>query len=364
MAGTSASPAVVNTVQEWFAVGDVPPGVDLTGTPVLVTGGTGFLGAYVVPRLVGAGCRVTVVGSDAGWREPLRQLIRDGVVRLIPEGEWWRPAAARRLARRAAGTEHLVHLAYAPPAPGTGTPTARARHEAVVNEAGTLELLAALGDRLGHVVLGSTVGVYGHDPGGPVDECLRPTPDDAYGAAKLAVEDLLRVVAGEGGPAATVLRFTTLYGAGETVPRSVPAFVRAGLAGLPATIAGDGLERRDYLHVSDAAQVVVRAVARPPGVSGGTVFRLVNAGSGTVERTVALAHRVCRAVAAQVGAEPPGPQHVEGPSAADLVCRTDRVRQELGFRPLVTLEQGLAEEVAWFASHDEWWRSLRTGTAV
>ncbi|MGY1661061.1 NAD-dependent epimerase/dehydratase family protein [Geodermatophilus sp. SYSU D00705] len=353
-----------NTVQELFAVDDVPPAIELAGTPVLVTGGTGFLGAYVVPRLVAAGCEVTVVGPDAGWREPLRQSIRDGVVRLLAEEEWWRPVVARRLARRAAGVEHLVHLASAPPRSGRTTPTARARHEAVVNLAGTLELLAALGDRLGHVVLGSSVEVYGHGLGGPADEGLRPTPDDAYGAARLAVEDLLRVVAAEGGPVATVLRFTTLYGAGETVSRAVPAFVRAGLAGLPAVIAGDGLERRDYLHVSDAAQVVVRALARPPGVAGGPVFRLVNAGSGTVVRTVALAHRVCRTVAAHAGAEPPGPQHVAGPNAADLVCRTDRVRAELGFRPMVTLEQGLAEEVAWFAAHDEWWRDLRPQAAV
>ncbi|MGY1822027.1 NAD-dependent epimerase/dehydratase family protein [Geodermatophilus sp. SYSU D00079] len=353
-----------NTVQELFPVGDVPPAIRLAGTPVLVTGGTGFLGAYVVPRLVAAGCEVTVVGPDAGWREPLRQSIRDGAVRLLAEDEWWQPAAARRIARRAAGAEHLVHLAYAPPQPGTATPTGRARHEAVVNLAGTLELLAALGDRLGHVVLGSSVEVYGHDPGGPVDEGLRPTPDDAHGAARLAVEDLLRIVAAGSGPAATVLRFTTLYGAGETVSRAVPAFVRAGLAGLPATIAGDGLERRDYLHVSDAAQAVVRALARPPGATGGSAFRLVNTGSGTVVRTVALAHQVCRAVAAQAGSEPPAPQHVPGPNAADLVCCTDRVREELGFRPMVPLEQGLAEEVAWFAAHDEWWRDLRPQAAV
>jgi dTDP-glucose 4,6-dehydratase len=40
------------------------------------------------------------------------------------------------------------------------------------------------------------------------------------------------------------------------------------------------------------------------------------------------------------------------------------VREELGFRPMVSLEQGLAEEVAWFAAHDEWWRDLRPQAAV
>ena len=333
-----------------------PDGARLRGMPVLVTGGTGFLGAALVPRLLTAGCRVTVVGPDPGWREPLRRAIREGVVELVQEPEWWRPEAARRVARRAAGTEQLVHLASAPDGPGEPTATGTARDAVAVDVAGALELLAALGDGLGHVVLGSSVAVYGRAAATPVDESVRPTPDDPAAAARLALEDQLRIAAAAGGPEATVLRFTTLYGPVETAPWAVPTFIRAGLAGIPATIAGDGTELRDYLHVEDAARLVLRAVASPPAVSPtGERFRLLNAGSGTAERTVALADRVRRAVAAQRGVLPPPPRHLPGRRAGDVLCRVERVRVELGFRPTVDLDRGLAEEVAWFARLAEAW---------
>ncbi|MGY1594285.1 NAD-dependent epimerase/dehydratase family protein [Geodermatophilus sp. SYSU D00708] len=357
------SPAVrgTNTVQERLVSEQLEPGVDLFGTPVLVTGGTGFLGSYVVPRLVAAGCRVTIVAPDPGWREPVRQAVRDGVVRLLPEAEWWRPEAAARVARGAVGTEHLVHLAYAPVPPGQGTPVRRAEHELGVNVCGPLELLLALGDQVGHVVLTSSLEIYGGTPPCPVDEDVRPEPADAYGAAKLALEDQLRISAATGGPEATVLRMSTVYGPGETVPRAVPRFVRAGLAGLPATIAGDGLERRDYLHVTDAARLVMRAVASPP--RGGSAFRLVHGGSGTAERTVALAQRVRRLLAVR-GVEAPEPRHIEGPYVADVLTRTDRGREQLGFAPLVDLDDGLAGEIDWFAARPDLWRDLAVDTTV
>ncbi|MGY1688913.1 NAD-dependent epimerase/dehydratase family protein [Geodermatophilus sp. SYSU D01105] len=350
-----------NTAQERLVTDELGPGVDLFGTPVLVTGGTGFLGSFVVPRLVAAGCRVTVVAPDPGWREPVRQAVRDGVVRLVSEAEWWRPEVARRVARSAAGAEHLVHLAYAPVPPGQGTPVRRAEHEVGVNVCGLLELVLALGEQVGHVVLTSSLEEYSGTPPCPLDEDVRPEPADAYGAARLALEDQLRVVAATGGPEATVLRLSTVYGPGETVPRAVPRFIRAGLAGLPATIPGDGLERRDYLHVTDAARLVTRAVARPPGAQSG--FRLVHGGSGTAERTVALAQRVRRLLAAR-GVEAPQPQHIEGPYVADVLSRTDRAREELGFEALVDLDEGLAGEIEWFAARPELWRDLGADATV
>lgn len=326
------------------------PEADLAGSPVLVTGGTGFLGAYVVPRLLAAGCQVTVVGADAGWREPVRRLIGAGAVRLVAEEEWWRAGATRRIARAARDAEHLVHLAYTPP-PQAADRAARHRHEIRVNLGGTVALLGALGPRLRHVVLASSVKVYGGSPPCPVDEGTPAEPDDAYGAAKLAAEGQLRALCADGGPAVTALRLTTLYGAMETVPRAVPNFVRAGLAGGPATIRGAGTERRDHLHVSDAAELVLRAFVRPPAG-----FRIVVGGTGTGVRTVDLAERVRQAIVRHGVRLPPPARHVDAAPVADLVCRTAGAVEELGFLATVGLDRGLADEVAWFLARPELWR--------
>jgi UDP-glucose 4-epimerase len=73
---------------------------------------------------------------------------------------------------------------------------------------------------------------------------------------------------------------------------------------------------------------------------------------------VALAQRVRRAVAEQRGELPPPPRHVDARPAGTVVCRTERAREELGFRPTVDLDRGLAEEVAWFARQEESWPDL------
>ncbi|SFK92983.1 NAD-dependent epimerase/dehydratase family protein [Geodermatophilus ruber] len=357
-------PSGANTVQGRVVAEEFYSAVDLRGAPVLVTGGTGFLGAYVVPRLVAAGCRVTVVGPERGWREPLQQLIREGIVRLIQEAEWWRPDTTRRVARLAADTERLVHLAYVPVPPGTGTPLRRAHHELTVNAGGLLGLLVALGEGLGHVVLAGSLEVYGGTPPVPVDERVRPEPASAFGAARLALEDQLREIAATGGPEVTALRLSTLYGPGETVPRAVPSFIRAGLAGLPAVIRGDGLERRDYLHVADAARLVVRALGCPPRVGPSPQhFRLVHGASGAGQRTAALAQLVRDLLAAR-GRSTPAPLHLGGPLLPDLLCRTDRAREQLGFSAAIGLADGLAEEIDWLTGHPELWRYLMSDAGV
>jgi UDP-glucose 4-epimerase len=67
---------------------------------------------------------------------------------------------------------------------------------------------------------------------------------------------------------------------------------------------------------------------------------------------------VRRAVAEQRGELPPPPRHVGARRAGDVVCRTERARELLGFRPTVDLDRGLAEEVAWFARLAEAWPDL------
>ncbi len=323
---------------------------------MLVTGGTGFIGSHLVPLLHEAGAEVTVVAPDPGWREPLRSLISAGAVRLLPERTWWTPPTAGRIAREVPEVDHLVHLGYRLP---QGTAAERARDESTFNVAGTLGLVAALSQRVGHVCLASSVKVYGR-AARPLRESACALPADPYGAAKLAVEQQLRVLAEAGGPATTAVRLTTLYGPGEVVPRAIPSFIRAGLSGQRPTVRGPGSEMGDYMHVRDAGRLLVQSLVRPPDQ-----HRLVNAGTGEGHTTRDLAERVLRLVRDRDDdgdgvAVAEAPEHADGEPGADSVCDTTRAEAELGFRAAVSLDEGLAEEIGWFAQRPRLWRDHKT----
>ena len=66
-------------------------------------------------------------------------------------------------------------------------------------------------------------------------------PETPYAIAKIACEETIRLVALTAGWTACVLRYSTVYGAGETVPRAIPNFIRAALGGRPPVVDGDGL---------------------------------------------------------------------------------------------------------------------------
>jgi len=77
------------------------------------------------------------------------------------------------------------------------------------------------------------VSVYGHPRTIPVHETEAPSPETPYAIAKLAAEETVQLLCAAAGSTASILRYATVYGPGETVPRAIPNFIRAVLAGQP-----------------------------------------------------------------------------------------------------------------------------------
>lgn len=238
------------------------------GAHALVTGGAGFIGHHLVRELLARGLDVTVL-DNLSTGDPARL---PGGARLV-EGDVRDPDA---LSRALDGVSHVFHLAAVVTVRGS---VDRFVEDADVNLLGTLQLLRAMeGRRIETATLASSMAVYGPCPDGEkLHESMCPAPIAPYGVSKLAAEKYWMLVAPRTGAATTVLRYFNTYGPGQSVSPYVGVityFINLLRAGKAPTIFGDGLQRRDFVHVQD----IVRATASTMG--GGGHLRALNVGTG------------------------------------------------------------------------------------
>ncbi|MQA16794.1 MAG: NAD-dependent epimerase/dehydratase family protein [Pseudonocardiaceae bacterium] len=298
---------------------------------VVVTGGCGFVGRAVVSAFRARGHDVTVVDRephpDASIRSVVGELTEPDVRDAALDGN------------DVAGVVHLAAItsvlrSMEDPA---GTYTA--------NVAVTQALLEGCRNRgIDRVVMASTNAVVGDVGHRRVDETAPLAPLTPYGATKAACEMLLSGYAGAYGMATCALRFTNIYGPGMARKDSfVPRMMRAALSGSTVSIYGDGLQRRDLVHVDDVGTAVVSAWQRRF-----TGTAIIGAGeSVTVLDLVEAVRSVtgCALPAEHVPAKP-------GEMPA-VIVDTSRARDELGYRPSVSLLAGLGTVWKDFATQRE-----------
>ena len=194
------------------------------------------------------------------------------------------------------GADHVVYAA------GTAHPV-ESNLDPVSDAVRNLEpLLSTLSATRSHAITGFTLlssggAVYGPDAPVPTSEDAPLWPISSYGIMKIAMERYVAMYARQVGFAADLLRCANAYGPGEptTGSQGLVGIARARLlAGEPVTVFGDGSARRDYIHVDDLADVVVRLAERPDGV------RVLNAGSGRASSIL----EIVQALATELGVEP------------------------------------------------------------
>jgi len=229
---------------------------------VLVTGGCGYIGSVLVPRLRNDDRvdRVTVLDdfSASSPRALFGQLdddtvrFRNGDVRQYGDVE----DATR-------GADAVVHLAAI-----TGAASTHDRREVTfaTNYDGTRNVLNAAG-KLGvdTVVLASSCNIYGRAPTTDIDETVEPDPINPYAETKYESESLLREAKAEFGMDGTALRMATNYGNAPGVRFNlvVNSFVFRALTGRALTVYGDGSNWRPFVHVRDAADAYRAAALEP-----------------------------------------------------------------------------------------------------
>jgi UDP-glucose 4-epimerase len=303
----------------------------------LVTGGAGFIGSHLVEALVGRGQRVRVLddlstglGSNLAGLNPAPELIHGDV------------ADAATTARAVEGVQVVYHLAaLASVQKSVENPSATHR----VCATGTLHILDAA-RRAGvlRVVYAASSSAYGIPVRDVQTESDPVSPLSPYAAAKLAGELYAQAFAVSFGLETVRLRFFNIFGPRQRAdsPYSgvIALFLSALSSGRTPTIFGDGLQSRDFTFVADVVQALTRA-AETPGVSG----RVYNVGTGRsvnlLELAAALNKLLGTSLVPKHGAERAGDvRH----SRADITL----ARQELGYEPSVSFENGLEQTLRWY----------------
>ncbi len=301
--------------------------------PVLVTGGAGFIGSHIVDALVDLGHRVIVLDDlSSGRRENLNPGTELRVLDIrSPEAvgliESERPQAIYHLAAQMDVRRSTEDPAF----------------DASVNVLGTLNLLKAATDfGVQQFIFASTGGaIYGEQDVHPAPEGHPERPVSPYGVSKLAGERYMYYFHVEKGLDVTCLRFANVYGERQNPHGEagvVAIFLKLLNEGKPPIINGDGLQTRDYIHVSDVVRANIAALGRPG-------FHILNVGTG-IESTVVELYEGIRTAAgsdleATHGPAKPGEQRRSSVDASNL-------RDELGVPQPIPLREGLQRTADWF----------------
>jgi dTDP-glucose 4,6-dehydratase len=319
---------------------------------IFVTGGAGFIGSNFIRHVLGLKKGYSIVNFDkltyAGNLENLASLARDPGYRFV-KGDICDPAAVEAAMN---GCESVVHFAAEShvdrsiyePAPVIET-----------NVTGTFVLLQVARKfnvkRFVHI---STDEVYGDIPEGIFSTEESPlNPSSPYSASKAASDLLVRSYVRTFGFPAVITRSSNNYGPYQFPEKFLPLMITNALDGKALPIYGDGKQQRDWLHVEDNCRGVLAVLER------GRIGEVYNIGGTDVEENLTMARRLLRAT----GQPETLLSYVKDRPGHDrryaLDCK--KMERELGWKPQITLEEGLRQTIDWYKSNQAWLAGVRKG---
>jgi len=317
---------------------------------ILVTGAQGFIGSWLVSRLLEEGAKVVVLRRDIpaesrfgieGLEERCDVVLGDlvdyeSLVRALNEYE----------------VKAVFHLG-AQTIVGTANRSPLSTYE--TNIRGTYLLLEAcravgvVGDGIERVVVASSDKAYGSHDELPYSEDFALQPRYPYDVSKAATDMIARSYAITYGLPVAVTRLANVYGGGDfNFSRIVPDTARSLVRGDRPVIRSDGTPERDYIYAPDAVDAYL-AIARSlddPELHG----RAWNAGAG---RPYSVKEIVSRLIAAS-GREAEPDIQGEGTPHGEIdrqFLDSSRIREELGWEPRWELDDGLRETWTWYERH-------------
>ena len=336
---------------------------------ILVTGGAGFIGSALVRQAIGDGH--SVVNLDAlTYAACLDNLasIGNSPNYSFEEADIRDSEALARIfaVHKPDAVMHLAaesHVDRSIDGPGAFIDT---------NVNGTYQLLEAARAywegcgkpddfRFHHI---STDEVYGSlGPTGQFTETTPYAPNSPYSASKAASDHLVRAWHETYGLPIVVTNCSNNYGPFHFPEKLIPVIIIRALAGEPIPIYGAGENVRDWLYVEDHADALLTVLQR------GKPGRTYNIGGENEASNLEIAHSICDILDAKRPQAAPHADLIEFVAdrpGHDLRYAIDpaRIREELDWRPSLTLSEGLDKTVRWYLDNEDWWRPLQDREGV
>jgi dTDP-glucose 4,6-dehydratase len=336
---------------------------------LLVTGGAGFIGSAVVRLAIGRGHEVvnldaltyaaclenvaSVAGSNLYSFEHADIRDRAALDRIFAAHK---PDAVMHLA-----AESHVDRSIDGPADFIAT-----------NILGTFNMLEAArsywvtagrpaGFRFHHISTDEVFGSLG--PTGQFTETTPYDPRSPYSASKASSDHLVRAWAETYGLPVVMTNCSNNYGPFHFPEKLVPVVILNALAGRPIPVYGAGDNVRDWLYVEDHADALLLVLQK------GVLGRSYNIGGENERSNIDLVRTICAVLdrlrpkttpyADQITFVTDRPGH-----DARYAIDPTRIRTELGWRPSVTVEQGLERTVQWYLDNEAWWKPLLSRAGV
>jgi dTDP-glucose 4,6-dehydratase len=338
---------------------------------LLVRGGAGFIGSAVLRRAVAQGHQVVNVDAltYAACLENVASIAQSPLYQF--EQVDIRDAAAVEAVVAKHAPDAIMHLAAEShvdrsiDGPGVFIET---------NVIGTFNMLQsarALWERQGrpagfrfhHISTDEVFGSLPADPSVKFTEDTAYDPRSPYSASKASSDHLVRAWHETYGLPVVLTNCSNNYGPYHFPEKLIPVVILNALAGAPLPIYGDGSNVRDWLYVEDHAEALLTVVTT------GAVGRSYNIGGENERSNLELVRTICaildekrpgnRPYAEQITYVTDRPGH-----DARYAIDPSRIREELGWSPSVTVEEGLALTVQWYLDNEDWWRALQSREGV
>lgn len=319
---------------------------------IFVTGGAGFIGSNFIRHVLALGNKYAIVNYDkltyAGNLANLNSVEGNSNYRFV-KGDIGDATAVKAAV---AGCDVIVHFAAEShvdrsiyePAPVIET-----------NVTGTFVLLQvarSLGvARFVHV---STDEVYGDFPPGEfAHENSQVQPSSPYSASKAASDLLVRSYVRTYGFPAVITRSSNNYGQFQFPEKFLPLMITNALDDKPLPIYGDGKQQRDWLHVEDHCAGILAVLEH------GAIGEVYNIGGLDIEENLTMARRILRLL----GKPETLLSYVKDRPGHDrrYALNCQKIERELGWRPRISLEDGLRETIEWYRKNGEWLAGVRGG---
>jgi dTDP-glucose 4,6-dehydratase len=336
---------------------------------ILVTGGAGFIGSAVVRLAVGRGHEVVNLDAltYAACLENVASVSGSNLYAFEQADIRDRAALDRIFAtHRPDVVMHLAaesHVDRSIDGPGAFIET---------NVTGTYNMLEAARTywvaegrpdafRFHHISTDEVFGSLG--PTGQFTEDTPYDPRSPYSASKAASDHLVRAWGETYGLPVVLTNCSNNYGPFHFPEKLIPVVILNALQGKPIPVYGAGENVRDWLYVEDHADALLLVLEQ------GRVGRSYNIGGENERRNIDLVRTICAILYRKRPKATPYADQITfvtdrpGHDARYAIDAT-RIREELGWRPSVTVEEGLERTVEWYLNNEAWWKPLQARAGV